>query len=76
MLYFCPGIAAYETTRRKLAQLCKRGWVVRDAQRLYWVQEHTGDRFREFDRERRADMLATAARIEALLSAPDHGDVS
>lgn len=66
----------YETTRRKLAQLCKRGWVVRDEQGLYWVRQSASDHFREFNRERHADMLATAARIEALLSAPDRSGVS
>jgi DNA-binding IclR family transcriptional regulator len=66
----------YETTRRKLAQLCKRGWVVRDEHGLYWVQEYAGAHFLEFNREQRADMLATAARIEALPHDRDHSGVS
>ncbi|HPB73932.1 MAG TPA: hypothetical protein PLY96_01590, partial [Chromatiaceae bacterium] len=62
----------YETTRRKLTQLCTRGWVARDAGRLYWVLPRTGNDFRQFYLERCADMLATAAAIDALLqsSAP------
>ncbi|WP_295448631.1 hypothetical protein [uncultured Thiodictyon sp.] len=66
----------YETTRRKLAQLGKRGLVLRDERGLYWVQPSAQDHFREFNREQRADMLATAARIEALAPAPDHSGVS
>lgn len=60
----------YETTRRKLAQLCDRDFVRRDAHGLYWVLPHVGDIFLSFNRERRADMLATAAAIEALLETP------
>ena len=62
----------YETTRGKLSQLCSHGWVARDAGRLYWVLPRTVDDFRQFYLERRADMLATAAAIDALLqsSAP------
>lgn len=60
----------YETTRRKLAQLCDRDFVKRDADGLYWVLPHVGDVFLRFNRERRADMLATAATIEALLETP------
>jgi hypothetical protein len=60
----------YETTRRKLTQLCKRGWVARDTRGLYWVLPTTSGHFRQFNLDRRVDMLETAARIEALLQSP------
>jgi DNA-binding IclR family transcriptional regulator len=69
----CLGVP-YETTRRKLTQLCTRGWVARDAHGLYWVLPHAGDYFRQFNRDRRADMLATAATIESLLESPPPAD--
>lgn len=65
----CLGVP-YETTRRKLTQLCTRGWVARDARGLYWVLPHAADYFQQFNLDRRADMLATAAVIEALLQSP------
>jgi DNA-binding IclR family transcriptional regulator len=65
----CLGVP-YETTRRKLTQLCTRGWVARDARGLYWVLPHAADYFQQFNLDRRANMLATAAMIEALLQSP------
>lgn len=65
----CLGVP-YETTRRKLTQLCARGWVARDARGLYWVLTQARDHFHQFNLDRRADMLETAALIEALLQSP------
>jgi len=57
----------YETIRRKLTQLCRAGRLMRDANGLYWVRPEVADEFLEFNRARRADMLATAATIDGLL---------
>jgi DNA-binding IclR family transcriptional regulator len=62
----CLGIA-YETMRRKLAQLVERAYLQRDERGGYWLMPHVPDVFRGFNQERRADLLITADTIEALL---------
>jgi DNA-binding Lrp family transcriptional regulator len=57
----------YETMRRKLAELVERGFLQRDAGGLYWLRSHVPEVFRTFNAVRRADLLATAETIEALL---------
>lgn len=64
----------YETLRRKLARLVQRQFLQRDHQGRYWVSPHLADLFRPFNRERRADLLATAEQIETLLGAARAGD--
>jgi len=56
----------YETIRRKLTLLCRGGRLTRDGNGLYWVNPAVAEEFLEFNRVRRADMLATAGAIDAL----------
>jgi hypothetical protein len=56
----------YETIRRKLTTLCRAGRLTRDGQGLYWVRPGVAEEFNAFNGARRADMLATAAAIDAL----------
>jgi hypothetical protein len=63
---------APETTRRKLAALARKGWVLRDEEGCWWPASGLGAAFAEFDERRALDFDRSAASMLAMLdpSAP------
>ncbi len=56
-----------ETVRRKVADLVRRGWIVRDADGNLFVAAEANAAFAEFHVERLQDLLAASRAIETLL---------
>ena len=60
-----------ETVRRKVAQLLKKGWLYRDEHKRLMVRQGVSAGFARRNAETTQEILALAAKLQALLTAVD-----